>query len=628
MAYNMSTGHSRRELVRAQVIARLGEEAAQQLFPPTTQDTPVTVPVEAHGYDWLRNEQFERLAVVDEWLGDSFLNWGSNNWVVHGSRTATGKPLLANDMHLDLQMPSVWYENGLHGGRFDGVGFTFPGVPLIVIGHNQHIAWGITNLNADTLDFYLERLDDPEDPTQYEFMGEWHDLEVLEEQIKVRGRDEPIQWDIRFTRNGPLINDVFLDVPEDAQPMSLRWTLYEGNDIFKSIAQINAATNWEQFRAGLEYWDNPGQNFVYADVEGNIGYQATGKLPIRVPEHQGIVPMPGWTDQYDWQGFIPFDELPSVFNPPAGFVASANNKPVPDDYPYLLSYYWVPGFRLRRIVELLDSDELLTVEDMQNMQAQTYSPPAEALRPYLLAVEPENDLQAEALAEVQAWDLRNEIDRVGASIYEVWYRFLVRNTVGDELSQGQDGEALLDRYLRCSDRHVVFLIELMDEADSVWFDDVNTPEVETRENIVRRSLADAVNWLTERYGASTDRWQWGQLHTMTFVHTPLGESGIGLVEYIFNSKTVPAPGGYYMLNMGAWGTDSFEMRFGTSQRFVVDMGDLDNALAVNTTGQSEHLYNSHREDMISMWQRGQYHPLFFAREVVEANAEAVLTLTP
>lgn len=616
--------NQRLELLQAQVIARLGKEAAQQLFSPPIEYPQIVVPEEVDNYPWLQDVRFADLPVVDEWLGNPYGNWGSNNWSVHGSRTATHLPLLANDIHMDLPMPSVWYENGLHGGRFDSVGFSLPGVPLIIVGHNRHIAWGVTNLDPDVQDIYVEKLDSPANPTQYEFMGEWYDLEVVHETIRVRG-EEPVRLDVFLTRHGPIINDVLMPGVEDAEPMALRWTLYEGSTVLKSIVLVNLATNWDEFRAALQYWDTMSQNFVYADVEGNIGYQATGRIPIRVPGHHGGVPVPGWTGEYEWQGFTPFDELPSVLNPPAGFIATANNKMTSDDYPYQLCSGWFPGYRAKRITDLLTAGDRFTIEDMQDVQADTYSLPAEALRPYLLAIEPENDLQAEALAHVEAWDLYLEMDCVGASIYETWYMFLVQNVVGDEL-----GEELAGEYQQDIRKHVPMMVNLMADADNAWFDDVNTPEVETRHDIVRRSLADAVNWLSGRYGGDPSKWRWGRLHTVTFMHTPFGQSGIAFLEHIFNSRTVPAPGGEFTVNMAQyrWPDQPFSVVHGTAQRMIADLSDLDNMRVANTTGQSGHLFHPHREDLVSTFQKVEYHQLPFTREAVEANAEAVLTLTP
>lgn len=608
------------ELMRMRMIASVGSEATQKLLPIADKNTPIIVPAEVNSYNGLRNANFQTIADMNGWQRNPALSWGSNNWVIHGSRTASGMPLLANDTHLDLAMPSVWYENRLQGGGFNSAGFSLPGVPLIILGHNQDIAWGIANLDPDVQDLYLEKLDDVQNPTQYEFMGEWHDLDVVQETIIVKGSD-PVILNVYFTRHGPLVNDIF-DLPNE-EPMSLRWTLYDGSEVFTAITQLNKATNWDEFRTSLRRWDTLSQNFVYADVEGNIGYQAAGRVPIRVPNHQGIVPVPGWTGEYEWQGFIPFDELPKLFNPPAGFIATANNKVVADDYPYVIAYDWYyPGYRARRITDLLATNDHATVADMQNIQAQTYSLPAEALRPYLLAIEPENERQAEALAYLEEWDLRFDMDSVGATIYEVWYLWILHNTLLDVLDAD-----LLDNYESFANKFTPMMIELMADPDDAWFDDANTPEKETRDDILRHSLTNTLDWLSERRGENMNDWAWGNLHTVTFVHVPLGRSGIPLLERIFNSRPIPVPGTQMSVNVG-WYGDPFEVFYGTSQRMIVDMANLDNMLMVNSTGQSGQLFYPHREDMIEPWQMGQYHTMPFTESAVNTIKVSTLTLTP
>lgn len=594
---------------------------AHQLPPRAPEDTPIMVPAEASMYDRVKEASFGS-GEADDWLGDPYLR-GTNTWAVHGNHTTTGKPILANDLHQDLSMPSLWYENGLHGGRFDSVGFTLPGVPLIIIGHNQYTAWGFTSLHADIQDNYIEKLDNPDNPTRYEFMGAWYDLDVIHETIEVKG-SEPVELDVFFTRHGVIAP--LLYTFDQAPVVALRWTLHEGNETLTSIVKLNLAKGWDEFRTALQYWDMPVMSFVYADVEGNIGFQAAGKVPIRVPAHYGGMPVPGWTGEREWQGFIPFDALPTVLNPQQDFVVAANNKVVSDDYPYSLAFDYFPGFRARRIIDLLAAGDSVTIQDTQDIQTQTYSVFAGKLRPYLLAIEPENDFQAEALAQVEAWDLYYEMDSIGASIYEVWYRFLLENTLEDEL-----GEDLVEGLVlrNNSIRSIPFLIGLMPDADNPWFDDVNTPEVESRDDIVRRSLADAVDWLSERYGDDLDGWKWGRLHTVTFVHTPLGQSGIAPLEKLFNSNEIGIPGSRYTVNGSFyWWTDPFNVVLGPTQRMILDLSNWDNSLAVNSTGQSEHLFHPHREDQISLWQNREYRPMLFTREAVEENAESVLMLTP
>jgi penicillin amidase len=614
MSFNLG-GNYEMELLRARVIAELGAEAAQQLLPPYADGAPVIIPPEARSYAWLRGADFDGLDALAAILGDRGATWGSNNWTVHGSRTATGLPLLADDTHLGLNMPSIWYENGLHGGRFDSVGFSFPGVPMVIIGHNSRIAWGVTNLAPDVQDFYIEKLNDPTHPTQYEFRGEWQELQVVQETIEVKDQS-PVTLDVFITHHGPIMNDV-MGALEGAEPMALQWTALDNTYLFRAVMLINLANNWDEFQQALSYWDVPSQNFVYADVDGNIGYQSPGNIPLRAPGHQGLVPVPGWTGEYEWQGFIPFNELPSVLNPPTGFVATANNKVVPDDYPYHLAYEWAAPYRAQRITELLAADDNITFDEIRDIQAQTYSLPAELLRPYLLSVEPDTDLQALALAELKTWDLQLETDRAGASIYQVWYWFLVQNTLTDEL----DGD-LAEEYIGYSSIHVPMMVDLMAQADSPWFDDITTPQVETRDDIVRRSLADAIAWLSERYGEAPERWEWGQLHTMTFVHQPLGQS-------LFNSKPIPARGDNFTVDAASFEfNDPFAMNHGVSQRFIADLSDLDQSQTVHTTGQSGQLFHPHREDFVSLWQNVETHPMPFSREAVQANAAATLTLVP
>lgn len=616
------------ELLRALLIPKVGEEAVQQFFPSYDEDTPLIIPAEASGYDWLRDVNLQELAEADSWRGNLSLSWASNNWVVQGSYTESGAPILANDVHTALWMSLNFYENGLHGGRFDSVGFSFPGTPLIIVGHNQHIAWGITILNADVQDAYIEKLDDTENPTQYEFMGQWYDLDVIQETFNVRG-SEPLLVNTYLTRHGPIMNDFVggwwgeaLKMPPD-EPLSFRWAVHDGSVVLRAIVLLNLAENWDEFRTALQYWDTVSQNFVYADVDGNIGYQAAGKVPIRAPGHQGTVPVPGWTGEYEWQGFIPFDELPSVLNPPQGFVVTANNKTVSDDYPYFLTYDDDPGYRARRITDLLSASDQLTVEDMQNIQGDTYSLLAESLRPYLLAVESENELQAKALAEVEAWDLYYTTDSVAASIYETWYLFLLTNTIGDECGEGVIS---LIKYLEAV-KHGLMMIELMADPGNVWFDDTSTPEVEMRDDIIHRSWTEAVDWLAQQYGEDVGKWEWGRMHTTAFVHIPFGY--IDPLRRVFNSRTVPTPGSMFSVNAAWYFMDQpFESVYGVVLRTIVDPSNWDNMLAISPPGQSRHLFHSNRDDQSKMWQQVEYHSLPFSREAVETNAKDVLTLRP
>ncbi|HLF24984.1 MAG TPA: penicillin acylase family protein [Anaerolineae bacterium] len=622
-------GNFRLEMLRAQLIAELGEAITQELLPPYGADVPLIIPPEVQGYPSFKGVRLSRLDAMDAVLGtEPGPVWGSNDWAVHGSRTATGKPILATDTHLGLGMPAIWYENGLHGGRFNSVGFTFAGVPGVVVGHNDHIAWGVSNVNPDVEDLYLEKLNDPQNPTQYEFEGEWRDLQVITETIAVKNQP-PVVLRVLVTHHGPIVNGAMSEIPEGYEPLTFRWTALDGTTLFKAIVQLNLATNWEEFRQALSYWDAPSQNFVYADVDGNIGYQTPGRIPIRPEGHQGLMPVPGWSGDYEWQGYIPYEELPHVLNPAAGFVAAANNKIVSDDYPYSLAYEWDIGYRAKRITDLLAADDSVTVEDIRNIHADTYSLAAEALIPYLLAIQPEGDQQAQALDLARAWDKRYEIDRAGASVFQVWYWFFLKNTLNDDMSKDLGDLYIAGEYERHGTFQIPFMIKLSAQPDNAWFDDKTTSQVETRDVIARRSLADAVVWLSARYGNDPAQWTWGRLHTMNFVDGPLGQSGIRPLELIFNTGPIPARGDNFTVNAGSFRySNPFTMWHGASQRQIVDLGDFGNSLMIQATGQSGHIFHPHRGDFIALWQNVEYHPMLFDREKIEANTEGALTLTP
>ncbi len=617
------SGNYTLELLRAQMIAKLGEGVTQQLFPPRVEGTPIIIPEGVNNFGGLQDARFEALASLDRWVGMPDQGLGSNDWVVSGSHTATGKPFLANDTHLVIAMPSNWYENDLHGGRFNSAGFSLPGVPLVILGHNERIAWGTSNLGNDVQDLYLEKLNDLKKPTQYEFEGQWRDLKITPEEIKVKGGSSET-LNILFTNHGQILNADKLDAE---QPVALRWTIQDGNQIFDAIVQINLAANWNDFHEALRLWDAPGQNFVYADVDGNIGYHSSGKTPIRAAGHQGTVPAPGWTGEYEWQGFIPFEAMPQVLNPPAGFVATANNKITPDDYPYILALDWYDGFRAQRITDLLNANDKLTLEDMSKIQADTYLLPAERLRPYLLTVQPENDLQTQALAKVKEWDLRLETDRVGGAIYEVWFWRLVKNVVSDELGSNLLNTYLAGGYQRHSSQVVPLMINLMADPGNKLWDDSNTPAVEKRDDIINRSLREALDYLGKQCGSNIAGWQWGCLHTITFRHQPL--NNVPVLNMFFNGPTLPARGDRFTVNAAAFNASQpYQMVHGSSQRLLVDLGDLNNSLGIAATGQSGQVFNPHREDFIPKWQNVEYVPLLFNREAAQASAEAVLTLIP
>ncbi|HEY7214633.1 MAG TPA: penicillin acylase family protein [Thermoanaerobaculia bacterium] len=625
MSLNLSQNHPF-EILRAHLIARLGEPMARRLMAPYPATAPVIVPPGVHGYAGFAAPHRSRTGLAAPpalaMASGAGTAWGSNGWVVAGSRTASGRPMLANDTHLGLQLPSIWYQVGLHGGGYDEVGFSFPGMPLVVIGHNQRIAWGITNLCADVQDLYIEKLDDAKHPRRYQFQDAWRDLVLRHEKIAVKGKPA-VDFEVRETQHGPIINDVLPEL-KGSPPMALRWPALAGTRLIDALAALNRAADWPSFHRALAVWDTPSVNFVYADVDGHIAYQSTARVPIRAAGHQGLVPVPGWDGRSEWQGFIPYEEMPKVVDPPSGFIVTANNKVVGDDYPYFLAYDMADPYRAQRITELLAAGRRFTRESLRAVQAETLGLPAAALRPVLLAVPPAGERERKALDEVRRWNLRYEPEAAGASVFEIWYWNLIGEILGDEL-----GPDLLKEYRTTGLSQVPSIVDLMARPDDPLFDDRRTPKVEHRDDIVRRSLTRAVAWLAGRYGDDPAGWTYGRTHAITFVHAPLGQSGIAPLERLFNSRTFPARGTAFTVDAAmADSTPPFPVVFGTAQRMIVDLGDLEASTWVNSTGQDAQLFHRHREDQIPKWEAIEDYPMRFGRAAVQAHPEARLTLVP
>ena len=619
MGLNLSQ-NSGFELVRARLIPKLGAEAVRRLLPPYPADAPLIVPSVPGAPPAGSPQALAPLAGLLPLPAGP--RWASNGWVVHGSRTATGKPLLANDTHLGLGMPSVWHEIGLHGGGFDTVGFSFPGMPFVIIGQNRRIAWGITNLNADVQDLYLEKLDNPERPTAALYQGRWEKLARISESIPVKGA-APEAFEVLATRHGPLMHRVIPDW-QGAPPMALAWQSSDGSRLMDALAKLDRAGSWAEFREALSRWDTPSLNFVYADVDGHIGYQATARVPLRAPGHDGLAPVPGWDGRFDWRGEIPFAEMPNVLDPSAGFIVTANQRVVGDDYPHSLGGDYAGPERARRLTELLAAEPRLTAERAREIQTDTFSALARDLRPALLAVRPQGELETAALDRLKAWDQRFDPNEAGASIFAVWMRHLRPGIFADEL-----GPELTSSVGSLIYAQAEMLTALMKQPRDPWFDDQRTPAVETRDDIVRKSFSEAVAWLGKQYGEDPAEWTWGRVQTASFAHQPLGLSGIPPLMAIFNSDPVPAPGWEATVNLaGSSSEGPFRVDFGVSQRFLADLADLTRSAAVNSTGASSLVFHRHREDQTSLWSSGRLHPVLASREAVDREAESRLVLAP
>jgi penicillin amidase len=642
------------EIERALLLRDFSAEQMADLIPPYPQDTPAIVSGNGSPSSDLENQDAQSGSLIptaalplltrlvqktermDAVMGPRGTGIGSNSWVISGELTETGMPLLANDPHLGVQMPSIWYEVGLHCSPkneacpYQVTGFSFAGAPGVIIGHNDRIAWGFTNVGPDVQDLYIEKIN-PNNPHQYEFNGEWVSMEIVEETIRVAGAD-PVPLEVRYTRHGPIISDTYgpledldqesgLDLPQP-YALALRWTALDPSSIFLAVLEINRAQNWDEFRRAAEKFQVPSQNMVYADVDGNIGYQMPGSIPVR-ENGDGTLPVPGWTGDYEWTGFIPFDELPSLFNPPEGYIVTANNAVVGPDYPYLISREWDYGDRARRIIEMIEqSPGPVGLEYVQQMQGDNKNLKAERLVPVLLEISLQDERLAEARALLEDWDYQNHMDSAAAALFEVFWRHLLAETYHDNLIEDlwPDGGG---RWAAAMDR-------LVERPEAAWWDQQATEEQETRDDIFRRALERAVDELESAQGRDPQRWKWGNLHQVTFAHAALGgEASPGPIRALFNRGPFSVSGGSAIVNATGWNAaEGYQVTSLPSMRMIVDLGSLQNSLAIHTTGQSGHAYHPHYIDMARPWQQIEYHPMHWERQAVEAAAESYLRLIP
>ena len=538
--------------------------------------------------------------------------------MIAGSRTETGKPLLANDPHLATSVPSVWYLAELQGDTLHAIGSTFPGLPLIVIGHNEQIAWGVTNVGPDTQDLYSERIN-PADPNQVEVDGQWQDMTIVEEPIIVKGEDDPVRWAARSTRHGPLISDV----SETTTPLALRWTALDPADTTTdAFLGINYAGDWEEFVDALSHFVTPSQNFVFADRAGNIGYYAPGHIPIRPAGDDGMLPVPGWESKHEWTGWIPFDQLPHTYNPEAGYVATANNRVVDDSYPYMLSNDWAPPYRAERITQLIEqmssNGEKISVDDMAAIQGDRTSTQTRQLLPFFLGVEPKDDRQKEAIGLLQGWDGNTALESVPASIYEAWMIYLERELFVDDLRE--------TLYMEMSERaNPLFLEELLSDAtaSAAWCDNVLTAPKEDCQETARTALDKALDDIEERLGKEMRDWRWEKLHITQYPHNPFSQ--VPYLKWLFH-RSIPNGGDKYTVNVAPVELSSlYDQEHAPGYRHIVDLADLSNSRFIITTGESGNVLSPHYDDFIKLHRDVGYLPMTFGRENVKGD---VLVLEP
>ena len=591
----------------------------------------------------------ETSADLRQLLGDQ-AGAGSNSWVASGNMTAGGKALLANDPHLGIGMPSIWYEADLHapddgtGKPFDVAGFTFASFPGIVAGHNNHIAWGVTNVYPDVNDQYMIKVN-PDNPLQYEWDGKWRDMTVREEKIAFGDGKPPVTIKVRETHLGPITNDNKYDPKtgelsgfNNKDPLALHWTALEPGRTILTLPSMAKASNWDEFRSALKTWDVPSQSIVYADDQGNIGYQMPGKIPIRPANYAGQVPAPGWTSEYEWKGYVPYDLMPRSYNPERGYIVAANQEAAPPQYYEYLdkvlgpgvnanfgSKYnkWVYGYRSQRIYELIKQLAPNTVATYQAIQGDNKYLPAGDVLPYLKDLTFDDPAVSDARDWLLKWDLVCNEDSAEAALYNEFWMKLVKNTYQDQLGDAAKAEGL--------DKEMWAITLLLQDPADTWWDDAKTGDKkEMRDDILTKSFNEGYAATVADLGKDRSKWQWGKLHTATFVSNPLGASGIAPIESVVNKGPVPVGGNSECVNSQIWYASKGNFGIGMipSMRMIIDLTDPGKSIGMNSTGQSGNPGNPWYGNMIVPWSKVQYHAMPWTRQQVDAGAAHKLNLNP
>ncbi|MFQ5651834.1 MAG: penicillin acylase family protein [bacterium] len=608
-----------------ELVSKLGTKKAKEVFPDFPERGPYIIPPETRPF-WTAVEPFIESGVrVQNLLGIRGASLGSNAWVVSGAKTACGKPILANDPHLELVTPSVWYELHLAGGDFNVAGVALPGVPGIVIGHNQEIAWGLTNGMVDDVDFYFERVN-PDNPNQYWDGHAWVEFRTFEEKIFVKDA-EPISLELRSTKNGIVVSGLHAVLEGKNETVAMRWVGQTPSDELAAYLKLTKAENWADFTAALRDFKVPAQNFVFASRAGDIGYYLAGTVPIR-NSSTGILPHQGWLPAGQWVGEVPFEHLPHLLNPEAGYIATANNKIVDDRYPYYLSNLWEPSGRSARIHEWFAKQDTFTADVFKMMQQDIESAHARTIMSVLRSNlqarvdSTKNDTLRILFNLVKDWKKGVEApDSVAVSIYHAFLVKVAENTLEDEM-----GAELYSHYIKTN--NVVFRVvtALLKKEESPWFDDVNTEQMETKADILARSLLDAADVLQEIAGENIANWRWGEIHTLTMPH-PLGVRKP--LDFILNLGPYPRGGSTMTINNGEYRfREPFNAVVGPSTRQVVDLCDLQHTFSIITSGQSGQRMDKHYKDQTPLWLNGEYHEMVMDPEEIEQTAPEFLVLRP
>ena len=605
------------EIIRYQIQQKVGVQHAEELEIHYPSGNPITLP---NGIEF--NVRLDDGKLIAEQGPFLLRGQGSNSWVVSKEKTADGHTYLFNDMHLALSMPGLWYQVHLHGGEYHVTGVSLPGVPGVLVGHNERIAWGMTLAFIDCEDLYLEKMDSDQG-TKYLFRGEWLPADVIEEVIPVKGKAQPHLEKVIVTRHGPIISDV---VGQPNLRLAVRSMALRPSPSLTGWLNLNKAGNWDEFVLAMRQIEAPQLSVSYADVEGNIGYWMTGRAPIRA-KGDGRTPAPGWDGEYEWVGEIPFEEMPHALNPQQGFIVHTNNKIVGEDYPYYLGNVWMNGSRARRIEAVLRSREKISRAEMCRLHTDYTTLPGKELAEKLQKVTLHDPKALQAQSLLAQWNGELTADSLGGCVYEVTRLALARNllepALGKDLTEQYLGKAFSPVLMTLHEffgHDISLILRMLDQPQNWWVEQAGGLQT-----WIEKSLREAITWLENKLGTQTSAWQWGKIHGAVFPH-PLGlQKPLNLA---FNRGPYPIGGDAdtpcqtaYMPHQpyhnNAWAP---------SFRQVVDLDDLTQSVTIAPPGQSGHIASGHYDDLIEPWIKGEYHPQLWTREQVERETKGKLVL--
>ncbi len=619
MAWDLAGSAYSAEITLYKIIQAIGLEKAEGLVPNIEERKVVVYPdfkIDPKLLE-LKNSIMAEAENVEK-LGVQVFN-GSNNWAISGKKSKTGMPLMSNDMHLGLNAPGIWYQiHEVIEGQLNVTGLAVPGEPYVIAGHNENIAWGMTNLYVDDIDLYLETIN-TQDSSQYFFMGEWRPLEIRNEVIKIKGGDSVTKVN-RFTHRGPIVSGF----KKMDQAISMRWIGNDYSNEVRAVCLLNKAANWDEFKDAIRTFNSVSQNIVYADVAGNIGLYAAGGVPIRKGKNYLI--KPGETDEFDWTSRVPFDELPYSYNPENGMVSSANNKTVGNDYPYYIGTYFSQDYRISRIREMLEEKEKLGIEDFKAMLADQNSIMARRYTPDMLkaldTVGADGSFK-KGYAYLSQWDGTMRADEVAPLLFEKTYLNLIKNLLQDDLGN------LFDEYYYNTALSRNFMDDFWRTKDPSWCDDINTPDVkETFDNQVEKSYVETLAQLSKELGPDMTKWTWGSVHKVLFKHQ-LG--GVALLDKVFGLNRGPYPigGSFHTVSPYSY---SFETPFtadhGSSHRHIFDPSNWDKSLTIIPTGESGIPASDFYMDQTDKYLKNKFHADPFHRAEVEKHTRFAAQFIP